>query len=414
MRALWSYGVALVIIIVLGAWMFTGNLVVGGLGPEKGERPVVSLVEPDGGPLTKAIGDNQAEVPKEPNEPNPELTIAERNQQNAGDQATARSVRVKTFNVSALPLEVTLRGRTTAKAIVAATAETAGTVDSVAVEKGQHVEAGDLLCKLDPSTRQDAVAQAEASLAQANAGLAQAQSSYDSTMTLIKKGLKPANATDQIESTLATAKAAVQAADTGLAKAKAELDRTEIRAKISGIVQAPIANQGAMLATGQTCATIAKLDPILFTGSVPEARISLAKTGLTAEVTTVSGVKATGKVSYVSSIADDATRAFPIEVEVPNPDNKILDGLTAEAMVNLGTIPAHLIPQSVMTLDDNGSLGVRAVDKGVVQFFPITIVSDTTKGVWVTGLPPKVDIITIGQEFVSAGQKVDASQSTEG
>jgi len=415
MRAIWSYGVALLIIIGLGAWMFTGNLVIGGLGPEKGERPVVTLVEPDGGPLTKTIGDNQAAVPKEPGEPNPEETIAERNAAaNGGDSQTLRSVRVRTFDVKPLPLIVTLRGQTEAKAVVPATAQTSGIVQKVLVEKGQQVAVGDLLCELDPSTRQDAVNQAEASLAQAKAGLAQAQSSYDSTTALIKKGLAPANSTEQINSALAAAKAGVQSAETALANAKAELDRTEIRAKIAGVVESPIANEGQMLPAGGTCATIAQLDPMLFKGSVPEARIAMARTGLDAEVTTVSGTTVKGKVTFISAIANSATRSFPIEIEIPNPGDKILDGLTAEAKVELGTIPAHLIPQSVLTLDDNGTLGVRAVDKGVVDFYPVTIVSDTIEGDWVTGLPPKVDIITIGQEFVSAGQKVDASQSTEG
>ena len=414
MRAIWSYGVALLIIVVLGVWMFSGNVVVGGLGPDEGEKPVVSLIEPDGGPVTDMIGDSQAEVHKDPNEPDADLTIAERNAENNGGEEAPRSVRVKSFTVTALPLEVTLRGRTKAKAIVAATAETTGIVQSVAVEKGQTVAVGDLLCTLDPSTRADSVRQAEASVEQAKATLAQAQISYDSNMALIEKGLAPANTAESLEAALAGAKAGVQAAETGLASANAELDRTRIHAKVSGVVQAPIADQGTMLAAGAPCATIAQLDPMLFVGNVPEARISLAKTGLSAEVTTVSGVSVEGEVTYISKVADNATRSFPIEIELPNPDGKILDGLTAEAKVNLGTVPAHLIPQSVLTLDDNGTLGVRSVDDGIVEFHEVTIASDTRDGMWVLGLPPKVDIITIGQEFVSAGQKVVAGQSTEG
>lgn len=414
MRAIWSYGVALLIIIGLGAWMFTGNLVIGGLGPEKGERPVVSLVEPDGGPLTTTVGDNQAEAHKDPNQPDPELTIAERNAENAGGEEKLRSVRIKTYDITALPLEVTLRGHTQAKAVVAATAETTGIIQSVAVEKGQTVAVGDLLCTLDPSTRQAAVDQAEAALTQAKAGLAQAQLAFDSNATLRAKGLAPANSAEQLEASLSAAKAGVQAGETGLANAKAELERTYIRAKVGGIIQSPIANEGAMLAAGQPCATIAQLDPMLFIGNVPEARIAMAKTGLEAEVTTVSGVKTVGKVTYISAIADSATRSFPVEIELANPTGKILDGLTAQAKVTLGTVPAHLIPQSVLTLDDEGVLGVRAVDNGVVNFYPVTITSDTREGVWVMGLPAKVDIITIGQEFVLAGQKVEASQSTEG
>ncbi len=414
MRAIWSYGVALLILVIIAIWMGTGTIINGGLGPEDGERPVVTLVEPDGGPLTEIIGDNQAKIEGEATDVDPNLTIAERNAEAAGGEEKLRSVRIKTFTVKSLPLEVTLRGRTAAKAVVSATAETTGTVQSVVVEKGQKVDIGDLLCTLDPSTRNDAVRQAEAALVQAKANIAQAQLTYDSTMVLVQKGLASANTAEQLEASLAAAKAGVQSAETALASAKAELDRTSIHAKVAGIVQTPIANEGALLASGQPCATIAQLNPILFKGSVPEARIALARTGLKAEVKTVSGVKAEGKVTYISSIADNATRSFPIEIELPNTDGTILDGLTAQAEINLGTIPAHLVPQSVLTLDNAGVLGVRAVVDGVVAFYPVTITSDTREGVWVTGLPAKVDIITIGQEFVSAGQKVEAGKSVEG
>ncbi|HHY48479.1 MAG TPA: hypothetical protein GYA10_01845 [Alphaproteobacteria bacterium] len=66
----------------------------------------------------------------------------------------------------------------------------------------------------------------------------------------------------------------------------------------------------------------------------------------------------------------------------------------------------------MLTLDDDGVLGVRSVVNDVVEFHPVTIVRDTREGVWVTGLPPKIDIITVGQEFVQAGQKVNATNVT--
>lgn len=414
MRAIWSYAIALLIIIVIAVWMGTGYIVQGGQGPGKGIRPAVSLVEKNGGPLTNLVKDVAPKSPEDPSAPNPDLTIAERNVKDAGGATKLRSVRVQTFKIGLLPLEVTLRGQTKASSVVAALAETSGTIDKVHVTKGQTVAAGDLLCSLDPSTRVAAVSQAQSSLAQAEASLAQSQLSFDTNASLRAKGLAPANSAEQFSATLAGAKAGVQAAHTGLDNAKAELARTEIRAKVGGIIQAPLANVGATLSPGQTCATIAQLDPILFVGNVPEARISLAKTGLTAEVSTISGQTAKGKVTYVSALADNATRSFPIEIQLANANGKIVDGLTAEAKVNLGTVPAHLIPQSVLTLDDAGVLGVRAVDKGVVKFFPVTIASDTREGDWVLGLPPVVDIITVGQEYVTAGQKVDASQSVGG
>jgi membrane fusion protein, multidrug efflux system len=55
-------------------------------------------------------------------------------------------------------------------------------------------------------------------------------------------------------------------------------------------------------------------------------------------------------------------------------------------------------------------LGIRAVGAdSTVAFYPVTIVQDTREGVWVTGLPPTVDVITVGQEFVIPGQTVKAT-----
>jgi multidrug efflux system membrane fusion protein len=85
-----------------------------------------------------------------------------------------------------MAIEVDLRGQTKAKDSVTAAAETTGTVASVEVQKGQRVKPGDLLCTLDPETRQAAVAQAQAALDQANAGLQQAQADYDTNAELRK------------------------------------------------------------------------------------------------------------------------------------------------------------------------------------------------------------------------------------
>jgi multidrug efflux system membrane fusion protein len=179
------------------------------------------------------------------------------------------------------------------------------------------------------------------------------------------------------------------------------------------VVQDPLASVGSMLGAGAPCATIVQLDPMLFVGNVPEVRIGLAKLGLPASIKTVTGDTVDGKVSYIASTADPATRSFVIEIEIPNADGKVRDGVTAEATVNVGTAPAHLLPQSVLTLDDEGIVGVRAVEDSKVAFYPITILQDTREGVWVTGLPPKVDVITVGQESVQAGQTVAASHGAD-
>lgn len=414
MRALFSYGLALVLLLLAGGWLATGTLVQGGQGPGNGETPIISVIEgEDHGPLASALG--EAGVLAEHHQPeiDPVLTIAQRNEETTGASAPLQSVRTQRFVAEAMPIEVPLRGRTQAKATVTAVAETAGAVDVMHVSKGERVAVGDALCTLDQGTRAAAVSQAEAGVAQAEAALAQAQLNFDTNADLRQRGVAAANTANAVEVALAQAKAGVSQATAALDNAQAELDRTEIVAKVAGLVQDPVATEGAMLNAGSPCATIVQLNPIVFTGMVPEAHIGLARTGLDATIKTVTGQSVEGKVTYISAVADNATRAFPAEIEIPNEDFAIRDGVTAEAIVTIGTAPGHLLPQSVLTLDDEGVLGVRTVEDGKVAFHPITIVSDTRQGVWVTGLPVVSDVITIGQENVTAGQVVEASPAAD-
>ncbi len=387
MRAIYSYGVAGIILVAGAAWLATGTLVTGGNGPGNGERAIIPALHAD----ASAGGHGEDHV-------DPHLTIAERVAETDGAGAPLQSVRTETFMIQAFPIEVPLRGRTKAKSMATITPETSGIVTAVNVTKGQKVAVGDVLCTLDQGTRAAAVATAQA-------GLTQAQADFDTNKSLREKGLAAANTANAFE-------AGLKAAQAQYDQAKAEFDRTQVKTTVAGVVQDPVATVGSMLSPGAPCATVVELDPMLFIGTVPEARIGLAKLGLKAEIETVTGQKIDGEVSYISPTADEATRSFPVEIQIPNADGKVLSGITATATVEMGTLPAHLLPQSVLTLDDEGTIGVRTVENGEVQFYPVTIVSDSRQGVWVTGLPAKVDVITVGQDFVVPGQKVDATNVT--
>lgn len=469
MRAIISYSVAGIILLIGALWLGTGIFVQGGNGPGNGERPIVAIVsgtdasikadaaliadtdakakvaadaraeadrakaEADKATLALRAADTEekkklltaeleekakhaaeakaeadkaklaadaaaAEEAKLKTELDAVNTIATRVADTAGASVAPQSVRTQTFELQAMAVEVPLRGRTKAKSSATITPETSGVVTAVNITKGQVVKVGDVLCTLDQGTRAAAVAQAEASLAQA-------QVDFDTNKSLREKGLAAANTGNAVE-------AALRAAQSAFDQAKAEFDRTQVRTTVAGVVQDPMATVGSMLSPGTPCATVVELDPMLFVANVPEARIGLAKLGLKANVQTVTGLNVAGEVSYISSTADEATRSFPVEIQIPNADGRVLSGLTATATVEMGTVPAHKLPQSVLTLDDDGALGVRAVKDGKVEFYPITIVSDSREGVWVTGLPPEVDVITVGQESVIAGQVVNATNVT--
>lgn len=396
MRAIYSYGIALVIVLVLAVWLASGTLVTGGKGPGEGEKPLVSLIEPHGGPLTDAVEDSGINAHAEGEGIDPHLTIAERNETaGGGDSAAPRSVRVAVLSAQNMPIEVPLRGRTKAKTTVSVVAQTSGIVQTVNVGKGQSVKAGDTLCTLDQGARRLAMEQAQA-------GVDQAQTALNANQQLVQKGVAAPNTTLAVE-------AALKGAQAQLENARLELARTVIKTDIDGVVNDPMATAGAMLAMGQPCATIVQLDPMLFVATVPEARIAYAREGLTAKVTTITGAQVDGKVTYIGSTADAATRSFPVEIEIANRDLAIRDGVTADAIVNVGTAPVHVLPQSALTLDDDGVLGIRTVEAGSkVAFHAVTILKDTRDGIWVAGLPFKINVITVGQEFVQPGQIVDA------
>src|SRR5690606_17376796 len=119
MRALFSYGLAFLILLGAGAWLATGTLVVGGNGPGNGEKPLISVLEgQENGPLATRLAD--AGILAEPPHPatDPTLTIAQRNELETGSSVPVPSVRVVTYTAQPMQVDVPLRGRTQAKASV--------------------------------------------------------------------------------------------------------------------------------------------------------------------------------------------------------------------------------------------------------------------------------------------------------
>ncbi len=119
------------------------------------------------------------------------------------------------------------------------------------------------------------------------------------------------------------------------------------------------------------------------------------------------GTQVQGRVTFLSRSADPTTRTFRVDIEVPNKDLAIRDGQTAEILIAAPGTRAHLLPQSSLTLNDDGALGVRLVDaENIARFAPVSLVRDTVNGVLVTGLDDRVDVIVVGQEYVTDGVPV--------
>lgn len=287
-----------------------------------------------------------------------------------------------------------IRGRTEAHAKVAVRAETAAVISKRPVRVGAHVSKGDILCALDAGTR-------EANRAEAQANLAQAKLNFDAADRLSKNGFTA-------QTTLAAQQAALDAAKARLEEAELDLQRTNIRSPIDGVIESPMAEVGERLNVGDTCATVVDFDPMTAIGQVAELNIGKLHLGMPAQVHLITGSTVEGKLSYMAPAADVDTRTFRIEVEMDNADGKILDGLTALTSILLPKEKAHLIAPSVLTLNDAGQVGVRAVDENnVTVFYPVTVLGGENDNLWVDGLPDTVTVITVGQDYVKDGETVE-------
>ena len=114
-------------------------------------------------------------------------------------------------------------------------------------------------------------------------------------------------------------------------------------------------------------------------------------------------------VSFISRSADPTTRTFLVETTVSNDGYEIREGSTADIYISLAGAKGHLLPQSSLTLNSSGELGVRVAINNKAKFIPVKIIRDAEEGIWVTGLPNSAEVIVVGQEYVTVNSNIKVS-----
>ena len=188
----------------------------------------------------------------------------------------------------------------------------------------------------------------------------------------------------------------------------------KVNAPFDGYLETFSVKEGDYLNTGAVCATIIDPDPMRLIGEVSEKEINFVKVGAKAGAELISGKKVEGVVSFVSTSANKGTRSFRVEIDVKNSDRSIRDGVSAQIEIEGDTILAHRISPSILMLGEAGELGIRNVtEENQVEFKKIEILEDSMDGIWISGLPRNIRIITIGQEYVFQGQIVNVKEISE-
>ncbi|MBU6296999.1 MAG: efflux RND transporter periplasmic adaptor subunit [Alphaproteobacteria bacterium] len=302
------------------------------------------------------------------------------------------SVRVAALTAVLRDATITVKGRTQALHSVDVRAEVEGVVKALHFEKGDRVKQGQVLCEIKLNDRGAKAAQAKAQMAQAAKELQVAEDLY-------KEGFRS-------KTQLAQAQASYEAAKAGASTMDIQLANTMIRAPFDGVVDDRYVDVGDYMRVGDKCAMVIAPEPFLAVGTLSEEEVGEVVVGDEASATLVTGETVKGHVRFVSDHADEATRTFRVEVELPNPDNKLRDGVSADIHIPVKRLYAQKISPGILVLDDSGVVGVRTVKNGVVRFMPVHIISDGPGGMWVSGLPNLVNVITVGQEFVTDGEHV--------
>lgn len=291
---------------------------------------------------------------------------------------------------------VILRGRTEAKRSVDLRAETNGRIVEVMLRKGALVQKGQVIVRI-------ALADREARLAEAVGRVRQRELEFNAAQQLNERGYRSATK-------MAEAAAELDRALAYQTQVEIDIGNTEVVAPFAGILETRPVEVGDVLTAGSVVARIVDQDPFLVVGQVSERDVQRIRVGDAGVATLVSGQAVEGRVSYIATTAEPQTRTFRVELEVPNADGALRDGLTSDISIPVDRQLAHLLSPAALTLNDEGALGVRIVVPGnTVRFVPVNIIDDTADGIWLSGIPQVADVITVGQEFVRDGDRVRTS-----
>jgi len=247
-----------------------------------------------------------------------------------------------------------------------------GQIDELLADFNTPVKAGDLLARIDPQTFERRVQEAEANLAVAQANvtiqdaeirkaeinLRNAEREFERQQSLIERGLISDSDLDQAElsyrSALAdleitqaqkrNAEATVLQREASLESARIDLERTEIRSPIDGVVIDRAVDQGQTVAANFEAPllfSIARdLSEIQIEASVDEADIGSVTQGAEASFTVDAFPDRDfqGQVTQVrlAPIEENNVVTYTVVITASNPGQRLLPGMTASIDIVTG------------------------------------------------------------------------------
>jgi membrane fusion protein (multidrug efflux system) len=291
----------------------------------------------------------------------------------------APEVSVVTVEPGPRPYVRELPGRIAPTRIAEVRARVSGIVIERAFEQGSYVAVGDVLYRLDPVPFEIELQAAEAALGKANAVHEQASQQAERIQSLFDGQAASQAQRETAIANLRQAEADVAARKADVARAKLNLDRTVIRAPISGQIGRALVTEGALVGQGETThlATIQQLSSVYadFTQSVAELnqlRRAFASGDLEKVAPDAARVRLIldegesyaldGRLLFSDSTVDPSTGQVTLRGEFPNPKQELLPGMYVRVQIEQGIDPDALaVPQQAVRRNDAGSSEIYLV-----------------------------------------------------
>lgn len=291
-------------------------------------------------------------------------------------QMPAPRVTIADMRPTTVTLTGEMAGRTVSYRQAEVRPEVGGLIRERCFQEGSDVQEGDVLYLIEPDTYQAVHDNAKAALAKAEANLNAARLKDQRTTQLFKTNSVSRQDYDDAHAAYLQAQAEVASCQASLRSAEINLDRTQIRAPISGRIGKSSVSVGALVTVNQisALATIHQTMPmnVDLTQSVDEMR-GLRKllgmgdddghirpesieTKVNLILSDGSAYPEAGALRFADVGVDEGTGTVTIRAEFPNASRELLPGMFVRAVVDIGTKrDALLVPQRAVLRDQRGT-----------------------------------------------------------